>query len=54
MAAVLFNMGWESIVNWQTFVIAGLSFIYTFALKKSNPIITVLGGAILGYFLSFV
>ena len=54
MAAVLFNMGWESIVNWQTFVIAGLSFVYTFALQKSNPIITVLGGAILGYFLSFV
>ncbi len=54
MAAVLFDMGWESIINWQTLVIAGLSFIYTFALKKSNPIITVLGGAILGYFLSFV
>jgi chromate transporter len=54
MAAVLFNMGWESIVNWQTFVIACVSFVYTFALQKSNPIITVLGGAILGYFLSFV
>ena len=54
MAAVLFDMSWESIINWQTLVIAGLSFIYTFALKKSNPIITVLGGAILGYFLSFV
>ena len=54
MAAVLFDMGWESIINWQTLVIAGLSFIYTFALKKSNPIITVLGGAILGYFLSFL
>lgn len=54
MAAVLFAMGWESIVNWQTFVIAGLSFVYTFAMKKSNPIITVLGGAILGYMLHFI
>lgn len=53
MAAVLFDMGWESIVNWQTFIIAGVSFVYTFALQKSNPIITVLGGAILGYLLHF-
>ena len=54
MLAVLLVMGKESVVNWQTMLIAVLSFAYTFAYKKSNAIATVLGGAILGFLLSLI
>ena len=54
MLAVLLVMGKESVVNWQTMLIAVLSFAYTFAYKKSNAIITVLGGAVLGFLLSLI
>ncbi|MDC3209588.1 chromate efflux transporter [Chitinophagales bacterium] len=54
MLAVLLVMGKESVVNWQTMLIAVMSFVYTFAYKKSNAIITVLGGAVLGFLLSWI
>ena len=54
MLAVLLVMGKESVVNWQTMLIAVMSFVYTFAYKKSNAIITVLGGAVLGFLLSLI
>jgi chromate transporter len=54
MIAVLFAMTKESLVDWKTIAIALMGFIYTFAYKKSNSLYTVLGGAVLGYFLSLI
>lgn len=51
MLAVLLIMTKESLVIWQSILIAILSFTYTFFYKKANALITVLGGAILGYLL---
>jgi chromate transporter len=54
MIAVLFVMTMESLVDWKTIAIALLGFIYTFTYKKSNSLYTVLGGALLGYVLSYL
>lgn len=48
MAALLIQMGMESLVNWKALLIAILSVAYTFGVKKSNPIFTILGGGLLG------
>lgn len=54
MVAVLFMMTKESLMNWQTVLIALVGFVYTFFYKKANALITVLGGAILGYILQLL
>ncbi|MFT5620527.1 MAG: chromate transporter [Flavobacteriaceae bacterium] len=54
MLAVLLVMAKESILSWQTIVIAVVSFAYTFGYKKSNALYTVLGGSILGYLLHLI
>lgn len=54
MLSVLLIMTKESLVNWQAILIALLSFVYTFAYKKANAIVTVLGGALLGYLLQLI
>lgn len=54
MLAVLLAMSMESLVSWQTILIAVLSFAYTFGYSKSNALYTVLGGACLGYLLSWI
>ncbi len=51
MLFVLYQMGYETLNDWQTILIAGLSFFVVFVLKKTNPIWIILGGGILGYFL---
>ena len=63
MLVVLFEMGRETILNftegqwvfeWKSAFIAVLAFGLVFGLKKTNPIIIVLGGAILGYLLLLI
>lgn len=54
MIAVLFEMGKDTLIDWRAIVIAIISFGLTFGLKKVNAMWTVLGGAILGFLLSFI
>ncbi|MEL6142987.1 MAG: chromate efflux transporter, partial [Bacteroidota bacterium] len=49
MLAVLFEMGRDTLVNWQAIVIAGLSALAVFGSKKVSPMWIVGGGAVLGY-----
>ncbi|MDC6350105.1 chromate efflux transporter [Zeaxanthinibacter sp. PT1] len=51
MLAVLFVMGRDTLTDWRAIVIAVISFILTFGLKKVNAMWTVIGGAVLGYLL---
>lgn len=52
--AVCVEMGKDSIMNWQTIVIAILSLIIVFGFKKLNSAYIVLGGSLLGWILSLV
>jgi chromate transporter len=54
MAAVLVVMTLDVVVDWRSIVIAAISLFVTFGIKKSNAMWTILGGAALGYVLSFV
>ena len=52
--AVAVEMARESVADWRTIVIAILSFVITFHFKKFNSAFVVLGGAVLGYVLSWI
>lgn len=54
MLGVLFTMSLETITDWRAVVIALLSFGVIFGFKKVSVMWTVLGGAMLGYLLTFV
>ncbi|MEL6357982.1 MAG: chromate efflux transporter [Bacteroidota bacterium] len=54
MLAVLFEMGRDTLVNWQAIVIAGLSALAVFGSKKVSPMWIVGGGAVLGYLLLMI
>jgi chromate transporter len=54
MFSVSLKMSWFTLVDWQSIVLAIIAFAYTFGIKKANPIYTILGGAILGWILSFI
>jgi len=54
MAAVLFEMGREVIVDWRTAVIAVIGIVLQFFVPKANAMWIVLMGAILGYLLSLI
>lgn len=54
MFAVLVKMSWVTLLDWQSVLLAILAFGYTFGVKKANPMYTILGGAVLGYVLSFI
>ncbi|WP_348824741.1 chromate efflux transporter [Flavobacterium aestuarii] len=54
IAAICLEMGKEAIVDWRTVFIAFLSIAVTFNFKKINSAFVVLGGAAIGYFLSFI
>jgi chromate transporter len=51
MAAVTIELGRETLVNWQAWVIAGLAALLTFRLKLNSAWLVV-GGALLGYLLT--
>ena len=52
--AVAFEMGRETITDWQTIVIAVASIILPFGFRKVNSALVVIGGALLGYLLTFL
>ncbi|HIP31728.1 MAG TPA: chromate efflux transporter [Crocinitomicaceae bacterium] len=54
MLKVLIEMGFEAVIDWRTALILAISFAFTFGWKKSNAMITVLLGSILGWGLSFI
>ena len=54
MVAVLFSMAKESLIDWRSFVIAGLSAAAIFGPKKISVMWIVFGSAVLGYLLYMV
>lgn len=52
--AVVFEMAKDTLTDWRTIVIAVLSLVIVFAFKKMNSAFIVLGGAVLGYLLTFL
>ncbi|MCX2678464.1 chromate efflux transporter [Galbibacter sp. EGI 63066] len=54
MIAVLIEMSKDTLTDWKAIVIALISIGLLFGLKKVNSMWTVIGGALLGYLLSFV
>ncbi len=52
IAAVCIEMGKETITEWRTMLIAGVSLLAVFGLRKVNNAWIVAGGAILGYLLT--
>lgn len=53
MASVLVQLGWETLADWKSVLIAGFGLMLTFGPWKAQAVWTVLGGALLGYLLSF-
>ena len=54
IVAVTINMGKETLTDWRTILIAIASLIMVFVFKKVNSAFIVLGGAIVGYLLTFI
>lgn len=52
--AVCVVMGRETLTDWRTTAIALSSLVLVFVFKKLNSAFIVLGGAILGYFLTLL
>lgn len=48
IAVVCFEMGKDTLTDWRTIVIATISLIVVFGLKKLNPAFIVIGGSLLG------
>jgi chromate transporter len=54
MAAVVLKLGYATLVNWQSWVIALAATVAVFTLRKLNSAWLVLGGAVLGYLMSLI
>lgn len=54
IVAVCFKMGRETLLTWETIVIAIVSMVLVFFYKKINSAFIVVGGALLGYLLYLV
>ena len=54
MLTVLIVMSVDTLQDWRSILIALLSVVMIFGLKKNNAVWAVLGGSLLGYFLSFI
>jgi len=54
IVAVCVEMAKDAITDWRTLIIAFVSLIVVFIFKKVNSAYIVLGGAVLGYFLSCI
>ena len=52
--AVCVEMAKDTLMDWRTIVIAITSLIVVFVFKKLNSAFIVLGGAIIGYLLTFI
>jgi chromate transporter len=53
IVSVCFTMGMETITDWRTILIAVISILAAFGIRKLNSAFIVLGGSLLGYILSF-
>jgi len=54
MVVVTFKMGQEIIIDWRTALICVLSILVYFSFKKLNTLWIILGGAVLGFLLTYV
>ena len=54
IVSICIQMGTETITNWRTILIALVSIIIAFNYKKINSAFIVIGGAFLGYLLTFI
>ena len=54
IVAVCVEMGKETLTDWRTILIATLSIIAVFVFKKVNSAFIVIGGSLIGYFLSLM
>ncbi|WP_190810624.1 chromate efflux transporter [Flagellimonas sp. S3867] len=54
IVAVCVEMGKDTLTDWRTIVIAVVSLLVVFVFKKVNSAFIVLGGAVLGYLLTFI
>lgn len=52
--SVCYFMGKDSTTSWQTILIAVVSLIFTFGIRKINSAFVVLGGSLLGFLLTLV
>ena len=52
--SVCFEMGKDTLLDWRTILIAMASLITVFVFKKLNSAFIVIGGALLGYVLTFI
>ena len=52
--AVVVEMGKETFLDWRTMIIALLGFVITFYFRRLNTAFIVMGGALLGYLLTFI
>lgn len=54
IVSVCFEMGKETITDWRTILIAVLSIAIAFGYRKLNSAFVVLGGSLIGYFLTLI
>lgn len=54
IVSICIQMGTETITNWRTILIALVSILIAFNYKKINSAFIVIGGAFLGYLLTFI
>ena len=54
IVAVCVEMGKETLTDWRTILIAAISLIAVFVFKKINSAFIVIGGSLIGYFLSLI
>lgn len=52
--SICLEMGKDTIVDWRTILITILSIIVVFNYKKTNSAVIVLGGSLVGYFLTLI
>jgi len=54
IVAVCIELSIETLIEWQSSLIAVISLVAVFGIKKVSPIYIVAGGAVLGYILSLL
>ena len=52
--SICIQMGKDTITDWRTILIASVSILIAFQFKKINSAFVVIGGAVLGYVLTFI
>ena len=54
MLSVLYVMSLDTLTDWKAVLIALISTVVIFGMKKINPMWVILGGSVLGYFLNYM